>query len=81
MLAMITFISNKHFGLVYIAQRRLEWNTTVGRGWEALSTVISTIHGTSFSGLSTSFPGKAVGSPKRSRSKNFVCMLRNLTYE
>jgi hypothetical protein len=51
MLALITFICKKCFGLVDIGQTGLEGNWTVGRKREVLSTVIPTIHVASFCGL------------------------------
>jgi len=53
-MVMLTFTRNQCFGLVYMAQRKLEGNTKAGRGWEVLSNVTSTIHWTSFGGLRTS---------------------------
>jgi hypothetical protein len=53
-MAMLIFTCNQHFGLVYLAQRKLEGNTKAGTGWEVLSKDTSTIHWTSFGGLRTS---------------------------
>lgn len=44
----INFDSDKRFGLVDIAQRRLEMNTTVSTDWEFSTAVLSDTQGTSF---------------------------------
>jgi hypothetical protein len=46
------FISGKRFGLVYVRQRGLEGNATVGRQRTISSYVIDTLHGAHFRGLS-----------------------------
>jgi hypothetical protein len=48
---MIIFGSNKHSGLVSIAQRGLEGYTTIGREREASNAIVPAIHWTSFHGL------------------------------
>jgi hypothetical protein len=53
MLVVITFTSDKHFGLDDIGWRGLEMNEKAGRMGEALSAAIPTFHGTPFHGLST----------------------------
>jgi hypothetical protein len=47
----ISLATDKHFGLVYIGHRGLEWNTTVGEKGEVSSIVFPAIHETSFRGL------------------------------
>jgi hypothetical protein len=52
MLAVIIFSSNNSLRFVDTVQRTLEGNTNVDRWAGALNTIILTIHGTSYHGLS-----------------------------
>jgi hypothetical protein len=53
MLVLVIFASDQHFGLVDVGFKGLKGNTPVGREGEVVSTVILTVHGTSFHGLNT----------------------------
>jgi hypothetical protein len=48
----INFASDRYFGLVGKGEKGTEGNEVICRKWETSNSVIPTIHGTSFSGLS-----------------------------
>lgn len=58
-LVVITFASDKHFGLLDVRQRWLGRNIIVTRKGEVLSAGIPTIHGTAFRHLSTVYLAEA----------------------